>query len=38
MGVGKDGKVGVHGDVTVDRSGSGMLDGGWNFSWDDCRV
>ena len=38
MGVGKDGKVGVHGDVTVDRSGSGMLDGGWNCIWDDCRV
>ena len=33
-----DRKVGVHGDVTVDRSGSGMLDGGWNFSWDDCAV
>ena len=38
VGVGKDGKVGVHGDVTVDRSGSGMLDGGWNCIWDDCRV
>ena len=38
MGVGKDGKVGVHGDVTVDRSGSGMLDGGWNCIWDDCGV
>ena len=36
--VGKDGKVGVHGDVTVDRSGSGMLDGGWNCIWDDCGV
>ena len=36
--VGEDGKVGVHGDVTVDRSGSEMLDGGWNFSWDDCGV
>ena len=36
--VGEDGKVGVHGDVTVDRSGSGMLDGGWNFTWDDCGV
>ena len=34
----EDGKVGVHGDVTVDRSGSGMLDGGWNFSWDDCAL
>ena len=38
MGVGQDGKVGAHGDVTVDKSGSGMLDGGRNFSWDDCRV
>ena len=26
--VGEDGKVGVYGDVTVDRSASGMLDGG----------
>ena len=27
------------GDVAVDRSGSGMLDGGWNFCWvGDCRV
>ena len=38
MRVGEDRKVGVHGDVTVDKSGSGMLDGGWNFSWDDCAV
>ena len=38
VGVGKDGKVGVHGDVTVDRSGSGMVDGGWNCIWDDCGV
>ena len=38
MGVGQAGKVKVHGDFTVDRSGSGMSDGGWNFSWDDCRV
>ena len=38
VGVKKDGKVGVHGDVTVDRSGSGMLDGGWNCIWDDCGV
>ena len=38
MGVGEDGKVGVHGDVTVDRSGSGMVDGGWNCIWDDCGV
>ena len=36
VGVGEDGKVGVYGDVTVDRSGSGMLDGGWNFIWDHC--
>ena len=28
VGVGEDGKVGVHADVTVDRNGSGMLDGG----------
>ena len=38
VGVGEDGKVGVYGDVTVGRSGSGMLDGSWNFSWDDCGV
>ena len=38
MGVGEDGKVAVYGDVTVDRSGSWMLDGGWNFIWDDCGV
>ena len=38
MGVEQDGKVEVHGDVTVDRSRSWMLDGGWNFSWDDCAV
>ena len=38
MGVGEDGKVGVYEDVTVDRSGSGMLDGGRNFIWDDCGV
>ena len=38
MGVGEDGRVGVPGNVIVDRSESGMLDGGWNFSWDDCRV
>ena len=37
VGVGEDGKR-VHGEVTVDRSGSRMLDGGWNFSWDDCGV
>ena len=37
VGVGQDGKVAVHGDVTVDRSGSEMLVGDWNFSWDDCR-
>ena len=38
VGVVEDRKVGVYGDVTVDRSGSGMLDGGWNFIWDDCGV
>ena len=38
VGVAEDGKVGVYEDVTVDRSGSGMLDGGWNFIWDDCGV
>ena len=38
VGVGEDGQVGVHRDVTVDRSGSGMLDGGRKFSWYDCRV
>ena len=38
VGVGEDGKVGVYGDVTVDRKGSEMLGGGWNFSWDGCRV
>ena len=36
--VGEDGKVGVHEDITVDTSGNGMLDGVWNFSWDDCGV
>ena len=38
VGVGEDGKVRVHGDVAINRSGSGMLDDGWNFTWDDCRV
>ena len=38
VGVGEDGKVGVHGDVTVDKSRSGMVDGGWHFFWDDCGV
>ena len=38
VGVGEDRKVGEHKDVTVDRSGSGMLDGGWNCMWDDSRV
>ena len=38
MGVGEDGKVGAYGDFTLDRSGSEMLDGDWNFNWDDCRV
>ena len=28
VGAGEDGKVRVYGDVTVDRGGSGMLDGG----------
>ena len=28
VSVGEDGKVRVHGDVKVDRSRSGMLDGG----------
>ena len=37
VGVREDGKVGVHGHVTVDRTGGGMLDGGWNCIWDDCR-
>ena len=32
MGVGEDGNLGVNGYVTGDRGGSGMLDGGWNFS------
>ena len=38
MGVEQDGKVEVHGDVTVDRTRIRMLDGGWNFRWDDCGV
>ena len=38
VSVGEDGNVEVNRDVTEDRSGSGMLDGRWNFSWDDCRV
>ena len=37
VGVGEDGKVGVYGDVTVDRSESGMVDGGWNLRWDNLR-
>ena len=32
VGVGEDGKVGVYEDITLDRNGSGMLDGGSNFS------
>ena len=36
VGVRKDGKVGVHWDITVDRNGSEMLDGGWNCIWDEC--
>ena len=35
VGVGEDRKVRVHGDVIVDRSGNGMLDGGWYCIWDD---
>ena len=38
VSVGEDGNVEVNRDVTEDRSGSGMLDGRWNFSWDECRV
>ena len=38
MGVGEDAKATVYGDVTVDSSGSWMLDGGWNFILDDCGV
>ena len=38
MDIGEDGKLRVRGYVTVDRSGSKMLDGGWSFSWDDCGV
>ena len=38
VGVGENRNVGVHGDVKVCRSGCGMLNDGWNFSWDDCRV
>ena len=37
-GKGENRKVGGHGDFTVDRSESGMLDVGWNFSWDDCGI
>ena len=28
VGESEDGKVGVHGEVTVDRCGGGMIDGG----------
>ena len=38
MAVGVDGEVGVYGDVTVDKSGSEMVDGGWNCIWYDCGV
>ena len=38
VSVAEDGKLGVHGGITVNRSGSGMLDGGWNLSWDDGGV
>ena len=34
----EDGKVAVYGDATVDRNGSWMLDGIWNFIWDDFGV
>lgn len=34
VGVGEDGNVGLHKDVTGDRSG--RLDCGWNVSWDEC--
>ena len=36
--VGEYGNVGVHGDFKVVRSGSEMLDGGWNFSCGGCGV
>ena len=32
VSIGEDGKVRVYGGVTVNRNGSGMLDGGWSFS------
>ena len=32
VSVGDDGKLRAYGGVAVNRSGSGMLDGGWNFS------
>ena len=38
VGVGEDGNLEIHGDVIEDRSGSGMLDGGWNCIWNDCGV
>ena len=38
MGIGQDGKAGVYGAITVDRSVSGMLDEVWSFSWPDCGV
>ena len=40
MSVGEDGKVGVHGwrCYSILKWRSGMLDGGWNCIWDDCRV
>ena len=31
LSAGEDGKRGVHGDVTVDRTGNGMKDGSWNL-------
>ena len=36
--VGEYGKLGVHGDFKVVRSGSEMLDGVWNFSCGSCGV
>ena len=35
VGEGEDGNVGVHGDVTGGRGGSGRLDRCWNFNWDE---
>ena len=38
VGVGEHVNVEVHGNVTGDRSGSGRLDSGWNFGWNECGV